>query len=200
MPRRPGRLTRFLPPFAWMAVIAVFSSSLFGADQTGSWILPALGRLLPWAGPGLLHALHGALRKLGHVVEYGILAALWLRALRPGRGAAVWAVVLSALYAALDETRQSLVPNRTASPLDVAIDTAGAFVAVAWLRGRGPVGVAGVRLVRWAAALVAAGSLLAAVVDWALGLAAWDLVLAALGAAAAAWGLARVEAGWRASA
>jgi len=200
MPRRPGRLSRLLPPFAWMAVIAVFSSSLFGADQTGSWILPALGRLLSWAGPGLLHALHGALRKLGHVVEYGILAALWLRALRPGRGAAVWAVVLSALYAALDETRQSLVPNRTASPLDVAIDTAGAFVAVAWLRGRGPVGVAGVRLVRWAAALVAAGSLLAAVVDWALGLAAWDLALAALGAAAVAWGLARVEAGWRASA
>ena len=200
MPRRPGRLSRLLPPFAWMAVIAVFSSSLFGADQTGSWILPALGRLLPGAGPGLLHALHAALRKLGHVVEYGILAALWLQALRPGRGAAVRAVVLSALYAALDETRQSLVPNRTASPLDVAIDTAGAFVAVAWLRGRGPVGVAGVRLVRWAAALVAAGSLLAAVVDWALGLAAWDLVLAALGAAAAAWGLARVEAGWRASA
>ena len=200
MPRRPGRLSRLLPPFAWMAVIAVFSSSLFGADQTGSWILPALGRLLPWAGPGLLHALHGALRKLGHVVEYGILAALWLRALRPGRGAAVWAVVLSALYAVLDETRQGLVPNRTASPLDVAIDTAGAFVAVAWLHGRGRIGVAGVRLVRWAAVLVAAGSLLGAVVDWALGLAAWDLVLAALGAAAAAWGLARVEAGWRASA
>ena len=200
MPRRAGRLSRLLPPFAWMAVIAVFSSSLFGADQTGSWILPALGRLLPWAGPGLLHALHAALRKLGHVVEYGILAALWLRALRPGRGAAVWAVVLSALYAALDETRQSLVPNRTASPLDVAIDTAGAFVAVAWLHGRGRIGVAGLRLVRWAAVLVAAGSLLAAAIDWALGLAAWDLALAALGAAAVAWGLARVEAGWRASA
>src|SRR3970040_1841432 len=154
MPRRPGRLSRLLPPFAWMAVIAVFSSSLFGADQTGSWILPALGRLLSWAGPGLLHALHGALRKLGHVVEYGILARLWL----PGVGA----FVLSALYPPPDETRQSLVPNRTASPLDVAIDTAGAFVAVAWLRGRGPVGVAGVRLVRWTAVLVAAGRLPAA--------------------------------------
>ncbi|MBI4012460.1 MAG: VanZ family protein [Candidatus Rokubacteria bacterium] len=200
MSRRPGRLTRFLPPLAWMAVIALFSSSLFAADQTGSWILPALGRLLPWAGPGLLHALHGALRKLGHVVEYGILAALWLRALGPAPGAAVWAVGLSALYAALDEAHQGLVPNRTASPLDVALDTAGAFVAVAWLHGRGRIGVAGVRLVRWAAGLVAAGSLLAAAIDWALGLAAWDLALAALGAAAVAWGLARLEAGWRAPA
>jgi VanZ family protein len=193
---RLGRLARLAPPFAWMGVIAVFSSHLFGADETGSWLLPLLGRLLPSASAGLLHALHATLRKIGHVVEYGVLAALWLRALDPAQRAAAAAVGLSALYAAFDEVHQSVVPNRTASLLDVLLDTAGALLAVALVRGRGPVAVAGVRLVRWAAAAVAAGSALAAVVDWSLGLPAWDVLAAAGLALGAVLLLRRLEGRW----
>jgi VanZ family protein len=193
------RLARFLPPLAWMGVIALLSGGLFGADETGALLLPLLGRFLPGADPGLLHAVHAALRKLAHVVEYGILAVLWLRSLGPDRRAAALAIGLSALYAVADEAHQSFVPNRTAAVLDVAIDAAGALVALAWVRGRGRVAIAGLRLLRWTAAVVAAGSLLAAVVDWSLGLTAWDLVGAGLGAAGAVWALRRLEARWRAS-
>jgi VanZ family protein len=196
--RASSRLARFGPPLAWMAVIALLSGDVLGADATGSVLLPLLARLLPAAGPGLLHALHTVVRKLGHVVEYGILGGLWLRALDPRPRAAFWAIALSALYAVTDELHQSFVPSRTGAPLDVAIDTAGALVGVAWALGGGTVGVAGLRLLRWMAAGVAAGSLLAAGLDWSLGLAAWDLVGAGLGAAGVAWGLRRLEVRWRA--
>ncbi len=195
--RASGRLARFGPPLAWMAVIALLSGGVLGADETGSLLFPLFARLLPGAGPGLLHALHVVVRKLGHVGEYGILAVLWLRALDPRPRAAVWAIVLAALYAVTDEVHQSFVPSRTGSPLDVGVDAAGALVGVAWVRGSGPVGVAGLRLLRWTAAAVAAGSLLAAGLDWSLGLAAWDLVGAGLGAAGTAWGLRRLEVRWR---
>jgi VanZ family protein len=174
-----------------MGVIAVLSGSLFGAEQTGAWLLPLLGRLVPWANAGGLQAFHTMLRKLAHVVEYGVLAALWLRALAPAPRAAEWALALSALYAGIDEMRQSLAPNRTPSALDVLFDTAGAFLALACLTGPGVLVRLGVRVARWAAWLLAGGSLVALVLDWSLGLPAWDLVGAALGAAAVAWGLGR---------
>jgi hypothetical protein len=179
---------------AWMGVIALLSGTFFGADRTGAWLLPLLGRLLPGASPALLHALHAVVRKMGHVVEYGILAALWRRALAPGRGpagAGGWAVGLSALYAVVDEARQGLAPNRTPSALDVLIDTASAVLAVACLEGGGAATRTVVRLGRWVAIALAVGSFAAALVDWSLGLDAADLLLAGLGAGAAAWGLGR---------
>lgn len=185
-------LARYGPPLAWMGVIALLSGERFGADQTTPWLLPLLARLLPWAGPDTLHALHILVRRAGHLVEYGILAALWLRALgldRPPASAARWAVTLSALYALADELRQGLTPNRSPALLDVGIDAVGAVLAVAALRPGSPLGRRLPHLGAWAAGLVAGTSLAAAGVDWSLGLPAWDLLLGAVGAAVAAWGL-----------
>jgi VanZ family protein len=191
-------LARFAPPLAWMAAIAVFSGDLFAADETGSWLLPLLARAVPWAGPGLLHALHAAIRKLGHLTEYGILAALWLRAF-PGRPRAeAWAVALSVLYAGVDEWRQGLAPNRSPSLLDVAVDAVGALVAVGCLRPGSWLGGVGLRALRWGAVAVAIASLAAAVLDFRLGLGAWDLLAATLAATAAAVALRRLERAWRA--
>jgi VanZ family protein len=179
-----------------MAAIAVFSSEWFGADRTGGYVLAVLARLLPWAGPETLHLLHGLLRKLGHVVEYGILAALWLRALAPGGAvgqasarAAWWAVGLSVAYAGVDELRQGLTPNRAPSGVDVLVDAAGAALAMVALRA--PVAPARAlrRLFRAAAAGLAALSLVAAGVDWTLDLPAWDLLAGAAGLAALALAL-----------
>ena len=193
-------LARFGPPVAWMGVIAVFSGELFGADRTGPWLLPLLARALPWADPAVLHGLHAGGRKLGHLVGYGILAALWLRAQAPDRPparAALWAVGLSALYAILDELRQGLLPNRSPAVMDVAIDITGAVLAVACLEARRPLGVRVVRLGRWLAVFLAAASLAAAALYWSLGLPAWDLLLSALGAGTGAWGLRATEQNWR---
>jgi VanZ family protein len=104
---------------AWMVAIYVFS------DQPD---LPAVpGRWLDFA-----------VKKLLHAAGYGVLAGLWWRALAGVglRHPFGWAFVLTVTYAFSDEWHQTLVPGRTGRLRDVAIDAAGALIALAWLRGR----------------------------------------------------------------
>lgn len=75
-------------------------------------------------------------RKIVHAVEFGALWLLWWRALRSKLGeeasmalALAFAVVLA--YAGLDEYHQTFVEGRSGSPVDVAIDAAGALAAMA---------------------------------------------------------------------
>ena len=83
-------------------------------------------------GGGHLAAAEVVLRKLAHVGEYLVLAALLLRALRRSDVAAALPVAIAAAlaYAASDEWHQSFVPGRTATPRDVAIDGVGIALAV----------------------------------------------------------------------
>jgi VanZ family protein len=188
--RAAAGLARFAPPVLWMGIIAVGSSSPFGADHTGGWMAALFGRLLAGASPLALAALHVALRKLGHLVEYGVLAVLWRRALAPRPRAVAAALALAAAYAALDEARQDLVPNRTASPLDVLVDIAGAALALAAWEGARP-GPRALRVAGGAAALVAALALAGAALEAALGRAPLALGGSAVGLLAAAAGLGR---------
>lgn len=178
---RPGvpAWSRWLVPVAWMAAIAGVSGDSFSVEATGSRLLPWLAWLLPGASPVTLHHLHFVLRKLAHLGEYAVLGGLWLWALGPGRPAA-WAVALAAGWALVDEARQGPAASRSASPLDVVLDVFGAVLGVSWSApGLVP---AALRLLQGAAALVAAGSLGAALADRALGLAAWDLLAAGVAA------------------
>jgi VanZ family protein len=72
---------------------------------------------------------------VGHGVGYALLGLAYLYALRPVNRRAAGAAVLLALgYAIFDEMHQSFVPGRSASLVDVALDTAAAGGAVAvWL-------------------------------------------------------------------
>jgi VanZ family protein len=173
-----------------MAVILAASGEALGAPRTLGWLAAGLGWLLPGLAPETLHALHLALRKLGHVVEYGLLGALWLRALAPDRSpaaAARLAVMLSAAGAVLDEARQGLAPGRSPAAADALLDVAGAALAVATLHGGRA--RARARALGGGLALALAGTTLgAAALDAALGRPAWDLGLAA--AALAGLGLA----------
>jgi VanZ family protein len=111
MPGVARLASTWLPPLVWMAVIFAFS-----AQHGGGHLAPA----------------EIVLRKLAHVTEYLVLAALLLRALRRGGvAAAVPVAIIAALaYAASDEWHQSFVPGRTATPRDVAIDGIGVALAV----------------------------------------------------------------------
>jgi VanZ family protein len=114
-----SRAARWLPPLALMALIFFLSAQ------------PNLS-----SGLGLIDLVG---RKVVHMAEFGLLCALWWRALRPmGRPrvalAAAWAV--SVLYAVSDEWHQGFVAGRTASPWDVLIDAAGAIVAAVLLARR----------------------------------------------------------------
>lgn len=73
-------------------------------------------------------------RKLGHAGVFGILALLLWRAIATTtrvRRPWAWALVLAILYAISDELHQGGVSGRFQSPVDVAIDAAGALIAVA---------------------------------------------------------------------
>jgi VanZ family protein len=121
----PARLKTWMPVAAWAMVIFFASTSLFSADQTGYWIEAVLRWLLPQTSPETIDALHYGIRKLAHFTEFGVLFLLLIRG--PMRGRTVLALVICACYALADEGHQMLVPERTASLYDVALDFSGAL-------------------------------------------------------------------------
>ena len=119
------RSALWLPPLALMALI--FALSAQPDLNSGLGVADLVGR------------------KLVHFLEYALLAFLWWRPARTrlsSRGAALTALALASLYAASDEWHQSFVEGRHATPLDWAIDSAGAAVAAWRLGSRDVVGVA----------------------------------------------------------
>jgi VanZ family protein len=107
--RRPGL---WLPPLILMGLIWFFSAQ------------PSLDSGLGW--------IDTVGRKLIHFGEYALLSFLWWRLLRtqmPDRRAALAALLVSSLYAVTDEIHQSFVDGRRGTPVDWAIDTAGAAAA-----------------------------------------------------------------------
>ena len=117
MGMRPFRLDLWLPPLVLMGVIFFLSHQ------------PSLD-----SGLGLIDLIG---RKLLHFGEYALLSFLWWRALAtvtsPER-AVLWAFLLASGYAVTDEFHQTFVEGRHGSPLDWAIDSAGAAAAALYLR------------------------------------------------------------------
>lgn len=129
---------------AWLAVAAcvgvifVFSGDEFSAGATSRILGPLLHWLFPDLDPTSLHTLHIWVRKTAHVVEYAALGLLAFHALRvslavslPRTGLLGLVVVLA--VAATDELRQSFLPTRTGSIVDVGIDLAGGALGVCLL-------------------------------------------------------------------
>ncbi|MFZ2492224.1 MAG: VanZ family protein, partial [Thermoanaerobaculia bacterium] len=73
----------WLPVVLWASVILVASSDLFAATGTGG-VLAAIVRTIIGRdlSPELFAALHLIIRKAAHLIEYAILGALALRAIR----------------------------------------------------------------------------------------------------------------------
>jgi VanZ family protein len=122
----------------WMILIFCFSTDLFSAENTAGLLAPLLSAIFPALRADQLELIHYGLRKLGHLSEYFILAVLLMRALLAARPAQrrvsrlVCALTLATLYGASDEWHQSFVPSRTASVVDVMIDSCGAFWGTMW--------------------------------------------------------------------
>lgn len=79
-------------------------------------------------------------KKCAHMGVFGVLYLCWgiyFRELEKKLGRKVknkwwWCLVLTVIYAMLDEYHQSFVPGRTATVRDVGFDTLGATVAMLW--------------------------------------------------------------------
>lgn len=130
---------RVLWAWLWVGLCVVmiftFSSESFSAIQTGGFLAPFLRWLFPEITSRQILDIHFVLRKLAHLTEYAVLAMLSLRALRLTIDVPVLRVVGLTLLivlgvAGLDELRQSYLPARTGSPIDVCINLVGGGIGV----------------------------------------------------------------------
>jgi len=142
----------WLPTLIWLGVIACESTSVASAHNTGR-VLGAVLRLfyphLTWLQ---LYNANFVLRKSGHFLGYGILSVgayrtwwtswvlswrhnltrlpAWWTTMRLWLGrAACLALLTAAAVAGLDEWHQTMLPGRTGTIKDVALDSAAALCA-----------------------------------------------------------------------
>jgi VanZ family protein len=134
-------LRYYLPAIVWTALILFASTDAFSSLHTGRWLSEMLRKLFGRRPPDhSVDELNFLWRKATHVIAYGILGALWFRALRadtPVRWLPRWAwkaIAIAASVATVDEIHQIFVPSRTASVSDVLLDTGGAALAQALIR------------------------------------------------------------------
>jgi VanZ family protein len=117
-------------------VIALESTTWFGADQTSGPLRHVFEAIFGPIGDARWDHIHHYIRKSGHFVGYGLLGLTWLRAWwMTLRTFAFWrcalqALAATALVASCDEWHQAFLPNRTGSPWDVLLDCCGAVVAI----------------------------------------------------------------------
>ena len=132
-------LQRWLPVVLWAGLIFYFSTEHFSFSNTEGFLSEWLLRFLPEISPARFMALHLVSRKAAHWFEYFVFGILLLRAQRRGdkpklaTAATARTLALVLAYAVSDEYHQSWVPERTASAVDVAIDTFGGVCGVFWI-------------------------------------------------------------------
>ncbi|HEV7426652.1 MAG TPA: VanZ family protein [Thermoanaerobaculia bacterium] len=133
-------LNYWLPPLIWSAMILGASTDLFSGSNTSGVLqriaMMILGHRL---APATAEPVNFVIRKMAHLTEYGILAALTFRALRGERQSwsprwAIGAIVIATCIASIDEFHQSFVPSRTGTWHDVVLDAAGAAIAQILIR------------------------------------------------------------------
>jgi VanZ family protein len=115
----------WLPVVVWGVVIFLMSTSTFSAVNTSAIIEPMLRWLFPLVSKETVGVLHALVRKSAHFTEYAVL--FWLLLRGPLKGRPYSALTVCVLYALLDEGHQILVPGRTPSLYDVALDSTGAL-------------------------------------------------------------------------
>jgi VanZ family protein len=131
----------YLPAILWTAIVLSSSTDTFSSVHTFRWLVEVITRLFGQQ-PRVAHVyvINVLWRKATHVVAYGLIGALWFRALRAGaiiRWTARWswqAIAITTLIASADEIHQIFVPSRTASVSDVLLDVGGAAMAVVLMR------------------------------------------------------------------
>ena len=131
-------LKYWLPVVIWLGVIFAGSTDVLSAEHTSRFLVPFLRWLDPHISLVAINSIQSVIRKLGHLIEYAILAALFWWALRGGTNLvtkmsllfiAVWFVC--GVFAVSDEFHQSFVTSRTASLHDVFVDIIGATIGLA---------------------------------------------------------------------
>jgi hypothetical protein len=119
-------------PLFQLALVVGYMAGIYGLSSIPGNIDPedaAIYGIIAWTPP--------ALQNLLHVPLFGLLAWLWYRTLEAWsmqHGAALTAAcMLAVVYGAIDEWHQLHVPGRYASFTDIALNCAGAVLALWWI-------------------------------------------------------------------
>jgi VanZ family protein len=123
------------PALLWAAFIFAMSSEALSAEHTGGAIETLVRAVLPWLTEETAKLAHFVIRKGAHFYEYFVFALLLERALagsgeRRSRWSGLGALAIAILYSLSDEAHQLVVPGRTGSLRDCAIDGLGAATAL----------------------------------------------------------------------
>jgi VanZ family protein len=135
----PGKFVKYwLPVLLWMGFIFWMSTGMFSAQNTFDFLQRILRSVDPTISNTIVRLINNSLRKAGHVTEFFISGLLVYRAFRAGSSEprifrwAMFSAVFVVLFAASDEYHQSFVASRTASVLDVCIDSGGGLIAICY--------------------------------------------------------------------
>ena len=135
----PSKFLKYwLPVLLWMGIIFWMSTGMFSAQNTFDVLQKFLRSFDPAISNSTVRLINNSIRKAGHVTEFFISGLLVFRAFRAGSTEprmmrwALLSIVFVVLFAASDEYHQSFVATRTASVLDVCIDSGGGILAVCY--------------------------------------------------------------------
>jgi VanZ family protein len=126
-------LSAWLPVAVGVAIIAVESTELLGANHTSHPLRWLWEHLFGPVSIARWEVIHHYIRKCGHFFGYGFIGVAWLRAWWMTLPQAHFledaflALIGTALVASMDELHQTYLPNRTGSPWDVLLDCTGAI-------------------------------------------------------------------------
>ena len=120
-----------------LAAVLFLGSAPFGSDHIDAAMFSALKMTRLSAVD--IETTVALIRKLGHVVEYAVLALAWFAALsndrlRTPRRAAWLALAICLTCAFVDEAHQAMIVTRTASTRDLWFDATGAVLALSLAR------------------------------------------------------------------
>lgn len=100
------------------------------SDQLSRWHIPYYGMDISVETRGYYYFVEFLVRKLAHITSFGAIAIAMYIALYPKRWRYVLAIVITFLFACIDEFHQYFTSGRSASFQDVLLDT---FGGVLWL-------------------------------------------------------------------
>jgi VanZ family protein len=114
----------------WIGLIFSLSTASFSSAQTEPFITSLYSHVMPWFGALRIETADLLIRKLAHLSEYFIFGIMVSYVLRKRSGLTTvnqisLAIPFGIVYAISDEWHQSFVPSRTASTMDVLLDTLG---------------------------------------------------------------------------
>lgn len=134
----------WLPAIAWGGLIFTLSGETFHSGFAQEVVRAVLLFVWPAIPASAIFLVHIVLRKLAHIVVYGVFTFFLYRALSQNvindryRRWVIFSILIALGVAGLDELRQSLLPERTGSLQDFALDGVGIVLAhsALWWRRR----------------------------------------------------------------